>query len=415
MVEKLQCIISLLVGFTVFLFTNSCSKQGTINNFVQNESGTTGSLTDKPLASYQNRLLGLAFETAAAIPAKPHIKDRSRAQEKVVSAALELDQPLQALSFIEKIDNWRRGSGYGDLALYCAKHGFTDEAQQYVNLAIQVSESAADWRRDHIRVKIANTYVLLGQNQEADQHGTGVADAERGKIAAVKATIADKDAFDEHMNALEALLVSNNYDIVDNALQACAQLFHRFYDDTVRRSLVEEKMKTSWEKLPIFRRVECLTDLAGFALDHGDQAKSLALVNEAQTFMDGVQWRPEHRIPLTSKLVRLRFGAGDEQKARTDADILLALFDAERNKMVNIDRAGALRPLAEAYQSMGNMATALAVYKRIVEEGIENPNSRPRAEDLADTCISMALHEVGPDDELWHRIHQIHDGLGDPW
>lgn len=402
-------------GFSLFIFTFGCDKQEKTGDIGQEKSVMAGSLTDKPLASYQDKLLGLAFETAAAIPVKPHIKDRSRAQEKVVSAALELDQPLLALSCLEKIDNWRRGSGYADLALYCARHGFTDEAQQYVNRAMQVSESAEDWRRDHIRIKIANAYALLGQNQQADQFGAGLADAEAGKIATVKASIADEDAFDEHMNALEPLLVSNNFDIVDNALQACAQLFHRFYDHTVRRSLVEEKMKTSWEKLPIFKRVEFLTELAGFALDHGDQAKSLALVNEAQTFMDGAQWRPEHRIPLVSKLVRLRFGAGDEQKARADADTLLALFDAERNKMANIERAGTLRPLAETYQSMGNTATARAVYKRIVEEGVENPNSRPRAEDLADTCISMALHEIMPDDELWNRILQIQDGLGDPW
>jgi hypothetical protein len=53
--------------------------------------------------------------------------------------------------------------------------------------------------------------------------------------------------------------------------------------------------------------------------------------------------------------------------------------------------------------------------RRFVEEGVENPNSRPRAEDLSATCRSMALHAVEPDADLWKRMRQIGDGLGPPW
>jgi len=414
MTVKLRLFL-LLSGSTLFLFTAGCGKQDRTDDVAQNQSGVVVSLTDTPLAVYQNELLDHAFETAAAIPVKPHIKDRARAQEKVVETSLELDQPLWALSLIERIDNWRRGSGYCDLAFYCARHGYTGEVQQYLNLAVEVSESAEDWRRDQIRVKIANTYVWLGQTVQTDQFETGVVDSESGKVAGVKALIAGEEHFDEQMNALDALIAPGNFDIVENALKACANLFNRFYDDAGRRLLAEEKIKTSWDKLPIFKRVELLTELAGFALDHADQTKALELVNEAQLFMDSAQWRPEHRIPMISELVKLRFRAGNRQKARTDADALLALFDSQRDKIVNIYRAGALRPLAEAYQSMDDTAVALAVYKRAVEEGVENPNSRPRAEDLSATCCSMALHGVEPDAELWIRVRQINDGLGDPW
>ncbi len=413
MIVKLRFFI--LIGSTLFLFTAGCGKQDRTDDVAQNNPGVVVSLTDKPLAVYQNELLNHAFETAAAIPVKPHIKDRSRAQEKVVETSLELDQPQRALSLIEKIDNWRRGSGYCDLAFYCARHGYTGEVQQYLNLAVEISESAEDWRRDQIRVKIANTYIWLGQTRQADQFETGIVDSESGKVAGVKAMIAGEDHFDEQMNALDVLIAPGNFDIVENALKAYTNLFNRFYDDAWRRSLAEEKMKTSWGKLPIFKRVELLTELAGFALDHTDQAKALELINEAQIFMDSAQWRPEHRIPMVSELVKLRFRAGDRQKARTDADALLALFDSQSDKIVNIYRAGTLRPLAEAYQSMGDTAAALAVYKRAVEEGVENPNSRPRAEDLSATCLSMALHGVEPDAELWTSIRQINDGLGDPW
>ena len=94
--------------------------------------------------------------------------------------------------------------------------------------------------------------------------------------------IAGEDYFDEQMNALDALIAPGNFDIVENALKTCANFFNRFYDDTERRSLVEGKIKTSWGKLPVFMRIELLAELAGFALDHADQAKALELVNEAQ-------------------------------------------------------------------------------------------------------------------------------------
>ena len=391
-------LFPLLAVSTLFLFTAGCGKQDRTDGVAQDKPGMTGSLTDKPLAAYQNELLDLAFAMASAIPVKPHIKDRSRAQEGDVAASLKLDQPRRALGLIEKIDNWRRGVGYADLAFYCAMHGYTAEVQRYLDFAMQISESAEDWRRDQIRIKIADTHTLLGQT---GQYVMGLSDAESG--------------FEEQLNNLDTLLVSGNFDIVKNALKACANLFNHFYDDAGRRLLAEEKIKVSWGALPVFMRVDLLTEMAGFALDHTDQAKALELINEAQNFMDGAQWPPEHRISLMSKLVTLRFRAGDRQKAGADADAMLALFDSQRDKIVNVDRAGALRPLAEAYQSMGNTATALAVYKRAVEEGIENPNSRPRAEDLSATCLSMALHKVEPDAELWTRIRQINEGLGDPW
>lgn len=408
-------IILLLFGSFLYLFTAGCVKQDKTDGVVQDKSGAIGSLTDKPLAVYQKELLALAFQMASEIPTDPNIKDRSRAQEKVVAAALVLDQPKQAAGFIEKIDNWRRGTCYGDLALYCVSRGYTGEARQYVERAIPVPGVAQDWHKEQIMAKIAAVYTLLGEHALAEQYEKTIANSERGKVAKVKATSIGNDSFSEQVHNLDALIATGKFDVVEDALKVYANLFNRYYTDAERRSLVEEKMKTSWSTLPIFKRVELLSLLAGFALDHSDQAKALALVNEARGFIDNARWPPEYRISLISKLIKLQFRAGDTQKAKTDADALLAFFDLQRDKIVNIYRAEPLRLLAEAYQSMGNMAAALVIYKRAVEEGIENPNSRPRAEDLSATSLSMALHRVEPDAELWTRMRQINKGLRDPW
>ena len=58
---------------------------------------------------------------------------------------------------------------------------------------------------------------------------------------------------------------------------------------------------------------------------------------------------------------------------------------------------------------------ASAEFTGAIEEGIENPNSRPRAQDLTTTCVSMAVHGVEPNEGIWIRVRQILDGLSDPW
>ncbi len=369
---------------------------------------------DAPLAAFRTELLDVAFETASAIRVNPFARDRARAQEAVAAACLRLDQPVKARGFAEEIDNWRRGAAWADLAFWCAQRGHPSEAQEYLTLAGQVVDETEDWRRDRIKVKIARTHALLGRSEEAERFESGVVEAETGKVAAIRASLSEDEAFDEQMSALDGLVAVGHLDVTKNALDGYAALFNRTYGSPERRTLVEEKIRGSWGNLPVFLRIELLLKLAGFALDHGDKSRALELVNDAQGLVDGAQWRVEDRIPRIAEVIKMRFRAGDAERARADAGTARSLFDAEVQTIVNIDRAGAIRPLAEAYAVMGDGAVALAVYRRVVEEGLANPNPRPRAEDLSATCCSMALHGIEPDAELWTRIGQISDGVAQP-
>jgi tetratricopeptide (TPR) repeat protein len=400
------CLLLLTAGFAVC--ESGCRPK--------TDARTQDFLKDRPLASYQGELLDLAFAAASAIPADPHIKDRSASQEGVVTACLDLDQPQRALRYIEKIDNWRGGANYADLAFYCVQHGATArDVEPYLDRAVQAAAQAEDWRRDRINVKMARIHAYLGQTEQAGRLEKDVVPSETGKVAGVKARVSDANAFDERVEELDDLIATGQFDVTKNALEACAQLFDRFYTDPKRRSQVEEKIKASWGKLPTFIRMDLVMEMAGSALDHTDPNEALRLVNETQSLMEGSRWPTEYRIPIAAKLSVLRFRAGDRGKARADADAMRALFETEGKQIVNIYRAGALRPLAEAYQAMGDTPAALDIYGRALEAGVENPNSRPRAEDLAATCCSMAVHAVDPGPQLWDRIHKIRQGLGDPW
>jgi hypothetical protein len=371
---------------------------------------------DKPLAAFRTNLLQTAFDVATAIPMVPHIKDRSKMQEAAATLCLKLDQPQRALGYIEKIGDWRRGSGYADYAFYCAQHGFTNEVQKYLDLAEQISSLAdQDWRRDRIRIKISSTHTLLGQTVQADRFQTNIEASESGKVARVEALMSSEDTFASQMKELDALIASGTFDAVKNALYACAGFFDRFYADPVRRAQAEEKIKTSWNPLPLFIRIELLMELADVALGHADQSKALEFVNETQAILDGAAWPAEYIIPTAARLAGYRFRSGEQAAARSAADGLLTFYDQHQSEIINIDKAEVLMAVAEALPLMGDSSAALAVYKKAVEAGVENPNSRPRAEDLSAICLSMAKYAVEPDAALWSRIREIQANFGDPW
>jgi len=211
------------------------------------------------------------------------------------------------------------------------------------------------------------------------------------------------------------MVALGNMDITRNALESSVTLFGRFYDDVERRGQVERKVKQSWDKLPIFLRIELLMTMARAAIDHGDLPEALALTDEAQTIFDGAVWPLHAALPLRARLAALRHQAGDPQRARAQADETLALYDQHGETIESTFRARAIRPLAEAYQTMGDADQARVVYGRTLEAGAVNANSRPRSIDLSATCSSMAVHGVEPDDGLWARILRIREELGPPW
>ncbi len=384
-------------------------------------SETAQVLADEPLAAYRIELLDLAFQAASALPLRPHVKSRSQAQDAVVAASLELRQPARALGYLEQIENWRRGACYADLAFYCAQNGHAASVQPYLDLARQLSDNPTEenpqsWQRDRVRVKIARTHALLGQTRLAAEFQAGVVEAESGKVDAVEATFLAPDAFEAELASLDAILAGSSFDQARNALDACAQLFHRFYDDEARRGRAESRIKTSWEgRLPSMIRIDLLMQITRSALDHGDEGKALELVNETRALLESSNVALEYRLPLQARLAALRFQAKDEGTAKRELEEALATYDAQRETIVNVFRARTLCPLAEAYQALGEPTSALALYKRTVEEGSQNPNSRPRAEDLSATCLSMALRGVEPDAHLRKRLADLCSQLGEPW
>lgn len=384
-------------------------------------AAVSGSLADAPLSAARIGLLEIAYAAASALPVDPHVKTRSLAQEGVVSACLRLGLPLRAERYAADIRNWRRGACLADVGLYLAQHGAPGEARLRLARAAHIADegmgdaNAQAWRRDRVRAKIASAYVVLGEPARAGEFTEAAVPREADRVEAARASVLAPEDFAGQVTALENILAGGDFDQVQNALETCVQLFDRFYDDVERRTSMATKVTTAFAKLPVALRIGLVSKLANIAVAHEDSAYARDLIDTVQGLIDKAPWRPQDHVRLLADVAALRWRAGDGARAQKDVKVALSMFDIARDDIQDMERAGVLRPVAEAFQAMGDTAQALAAYRRAIDDGAANPNARPRAVDLASTCLSMAEHGVEPDSALEKKIAEVLAGLRDPW
>jgi tetratricopeptide (TPR) repeat protein len=388
-------------------------------------SEIAGKLADAKVDEHRRHLLELAGSIADRIPARPLAKDRALTQQVVVEASLALDQMRFAHERSLAIDNWRRGIAWSHLAYAAAEHDRKDVAIEYARAAAVLAddleiwlseyETSQDWRRDRIRGRVGQAYARLGDLDTAAGFVVDAEPSEAGKVAIVVSAHAPLDDYEERLAYMKATLPNVGFDAARDALAAAIELFGRFHGEPERRDAIAAVAREGWSKLPIDVRVWAMAGLAEKCIEHGDAAGALAWIAEARVASAGGNWRPSFRIPVDAQLVGLAHRAGDVERASAEAAALRALYDTQRDNIVNIDRADALVPLAEAHVVMGDFETAKKLYRRAIDEALVNPNSKPRAIDLVDVAVSLATVELPADAELLAHLASAATKLSDPW
>lgn len=377
-------------------------------------------LVDREVESYRRELLSLAFESVSRMPTVPHVKNRSRAQQELALAALELDQPRMAEAFAERITNWQRGSALAECAHYAANHAAADEARKLLERSTSIVKQAlaADeqvWRLDRIRARIAGTYLALGDESAAQLSAAGLTESEAGALWSARSRLVRASDLAAHEKALDDVIRAGGLEQLEGALRAYAELYRRPGQDGPSRARFEAKVRGAWAKLPPQVRIEVCSQLVLGALDHRDSAKAVEFLEVARAMLRASTWLAQDRVPLAARLAELAARVGQTGEAERELAECRGEFEAQREHIVDIHRADVLRAIASAEARCGRTELARADFARAVEEGVVNPNSRPRAEDLAETCRALALTGVEPDDALWSRLRAIAAGLGEPW
>ncbi|MDF1799347.1 MAG: hypothetical protein P1V81_09245 [Planctomycetota bacterium] len=382
------------------------------------------SLADAPLAAWRLRLLDLAYGAASAMPLEPHVKNRSRAQEGVLVDCLELGLLGTAERFADGIANWRRGAALADLAYRSLESERESDAAHVqrlldaaqVSLQEQSSDEAQGWRRDRIATKMARVLVQLGELEAAQRLTLGATESELGRVQSELASGLDPEQLGAFRAEVARVVEVGVFEQVQAYLAICVQLHARFYGDAEERARLEQLVAASWTKMPVDLRVRWQLGLGTNALDAGDGESARRLLGQAADLFDDFEWRQaRHELPLLADLGRAWVRAGRVEQARALVVRGLARFEAESPRIADIFQAETLRPFAEVLFLMGDREAARELFARVLEVGRQNPNGRPRAEDLAETCRSMARVGCEPTPELWSALVECYAELGAPW
>jgi hypothetical protein len=383
---------------------------------------------DRALAAWQRELLQLAFDAASAFPLEPHRKNRSAAQHRVVDACFELGQPELAVAWGRQLADWRRGCAYADFAWCRARAGDAAGARDYVALAEGVVRAERDdpnaqaWRGDLIRIKCARALAALGDEAAAAAATAGIEPASAHAVdGAWAAAVVDRvQRSDARAATVELAAIDAGYPSAPLghravALATVVRLHERFHADTALRTACTDRVVQRWTELAPALRLSALERMARTALANGDRDGARALVAAMRGIVEQHRWRPQDGLPQQGRLVELTHALGDHERARADLEQALAAYHRERDAIASIDRAEALRPLAFAAFACGDAAQGQQLLALVLEEGVENPNSRPRCDDLVDTCLQLCTRGIEPSPAVRARIGEIRAGLADPW
>lgn len=396
--------------------------------------GSAAPAADVPLAACQTELLELAFSGVSAMPLRPHIKNRSRAQLRVVEACLELDQPARAAAYIEEIANWQRWMGYAELAAWFAEQGRFEESAAAAARAEAAVKLADDLRTGRIAAAAANPLIdtlkewryeaVLTRLEEVRRLNAGAAlraadEKTYGEVNAAELNIeraaAGKASARAAVEALRPFTAHANFEVVYHGLMQLADTAAAHYEEIDLPQLLADEVVPKLDNVPVFLKTDIYVRFAEAAVQNGDAAGAEPLLQELDVMVGGLESRPLYYIPEAAKVIRLRHALGQAAKARTALDEALALFDARREFIVNIERAGLICEMAALYGLLGDTPMALRLYGRAVSEGRVNPNARPQADDLSRICLSMAVSAVEPTLELMSDLKAMQSALGAPW
>lgn len=363
----------------------------------------------------RDALLEQAFEIASAIPVTPHARDRARVQEDVALGALRLGLLEQARRYAVQVEGWRGGEALALIGRAYAARGDQQRARECATVAALMVGNERSWQNERVLALLACLWLDLGDEAQAAKLTTDLAPEHLGTYHAARTARLPDAALDAQLAVFDSAVASGNFDVARTAVDGYAALLARASGDEPRRQAVLASARRAIKSLPMDLQVSRSASLAEELAGKGMRAEAQTLLADASGVYAQVKWDAEDFAPLGAELVRARIALGDREGARAELRRLGAELDRVEQAIVNLRRGISLRALAEAWALLGDAEAARTLYARALETGVLNPNSRPRAEDLSATCLSLGVARVEPTPEMTRRIEQIRAALADPW
>jgi tetratricopeptide (TPR) repeat protein len=355
-----------------------------------------------------------AFKFASAIVSDP--KDMSKAQEAVVWDLTSSGAWRDAEVSAAKVEGWRRGTAYADLATALAKAGRVDDARRMIAKAEAFRPTIEGWQNLRIASHIAAAYAALGENDKAKTLAVAVATEDTQQYggmstATVASGLASKGEFDGAAAELDRLKEGKDLDdawwrtvgYVDMSRQKALTRDQRVKAITSARQAADG--------IPGWRRAEALESIADEFRKLGMPKQAKEAVADAQTILVALPDTLPIKAPLLSNCARSWAELGDAETARS----LLVQVEALAPKVQPIERPVVYANAASSFAAMKDTVSAKRLYGQALEEAASLVNARPRALAVVEICRSIGKSGVGLDEPMRARLNALYAGLKDPW
>ena len=382
---------------------------------------SVGAKSQADAVDWRRSLLELADSAFTRMPLDPHAKNRGRGQLTVVEASLAAGLPELGAGIAKKIPDWRRGLAHAHCAQWLQQHERGDEAERELQLAEQAAKAIrADaneqaWRAERILGVVARVRMMRGEMEKFAEASKELGPVEGAVLQEEAALRMPEESFAKWLEQADTTIASAQFDPIQATLQSCAKLYRRFYEDEDKRAQLEKRVAEGYSKLPLQVRVKLLVEIGGVAADKKDAAKTIEICDRIDRVLATAAWRAEDKVPAFADLAVLLHRGGEVARGKQQLDAAAKAFADGRASIFDIYRAASLRSLAEAAAAMGDSPRAMEFWRAAVEAGVENPNSRPRADDLGATCLSFVKAGVQPEAGIEKRLREIAGSLAAPW
>jgi tetratricopeptide (TPR) repeat protein len=358
--------------------------------------------------------LDYAFRFGSAIDADP--KDKAKAQEAVVRDYAALGALDEALTRAERIEGWRQGVIFADLAGQLVRAGRTEEARELVGRAEGIRTGIQSWQNPRIAAHIAQSLALLGDVDESRRIAMeliaydGQQYAGRS-VAVIAAGYAARGRFEDAMAEVNRL--EGTEDLYDNWWRTVGLIGvareSGLSDD--QRFLALQEARETAAGVDGWKRAEALAGIAEEYARLGKRKPARQTLKEAEGFVVSLNDRLSVKAILLANLARAWAAAGERDRARS----LLERAEPLVSNAMDIERPGVWAGIAEGYAAAGDEADARRVYESALAAAESLVNARPRALAVVAVCRSMSRSAGTFDERAAARLEALYEGLGEPW
>lgn len=373
---------------------------------------------EAPTASadaWRDALLDTAMRTASTFPEKAHARVKSRLQRDVAETAIATGRTGAAIRYADAITDWRADEVRALAAQALAAAGRRAEAEACLAKAVDGVPRSQDWMRDQLNAEIGVACAALGQIEQARRFAAAAPPELTGKVEARIVEVCPTQDLDQESEAFDRAIATGSLDIVRSGIDGQFAIWARDPRQTAHGRHAEAAIRGGLRGLPVDLQIRTHLRLAEHLARAGRTDDARREMDQAAGMFAATDLDSELSAPLLRDLVDGHSRFGDATAARELVQRALDKYPQLSLRLADIDRADYLRCLAEAQVLLGDRDAALRTWDQALEAGRQNPNARPRAEDLCRTCLSMTRSGVEPTPAMKTTIAQIAGGLKSPW